>query len=1844
MPKKQLNSRLDKLFSFLNNKETASTPISSQTPPGWTWECGPQGYYVACSPEVSHVLGYSPEDFVGQQFQSFGLASQSIIKLLDVIRVGVYPSQVELYFQSRQGILIPIRMHIFVRSDPLGAPAGFRGFTQVIPASSIQPEFSRPAPSYVPPLSQPAAHNLLSGFSLINGTLQSSSAPWTEVGQESLRKEPSQKGPSVASDGTLAIPFSSGGSSRGVIEMVDPQHNHWSEDDRLLAKEVADQLALTLENAQLYAVVQQELVERERAEHETLKRNQDLAILNQIGQQLNRLGTPSEILETAFTGIGKLMNNSNLFIALYDQENQHISFPIYYVDGQSQIVAGHPFALVKVLNTGSPDLDHQSSIAPPDGTGLIEFIIQSQQSLLLGQNVRQNLINRGIPSFGRTAASLLAIPMLTAAKVAGVIVIQDFNKENAFTEIHSELLSTIASQATIALENANLFQQMQGALVTIEVRERYQKNVARAVATLTEFGTQSLADVLKILGEAAQTSRVYYVTAVSAPATDSAANNGSFPSWHIVSEWCDTDSPSLLSTTSSVSTEAGKAAPTLTDLPTSSLPFLVNELIAQGKISGLTAIMPPQERDFMQSLGIRSFLAIAVAEKSPIPGFIGFDEINYERPWGTEEIDALQMAAAALSNTLAREDLLDQLQASLDETENLYNASRRLAIANGYQEMLAAITEGFRISSINRGVLFLFDYDRNYQENISSGPGEMGDIKPSGLLVCANWHSGWGMPPVQIGIRFSSEAFQSCPRLNTPSPLFFDDMHQDDELTWTYPNIFDRDHTAGLAILPLWVGKRQMGVLLLQAESRYHFTERETRSYTSLLGQMAIAIENLRLFQQMQEALSETRALYNASQPLTSPKELSKLLQSLAEAVAQAIPAHQVLLEIFDIKTRQINYLVKGGPDPSPITPITFPELERGLVGWVIRERKPALSHKGIEDQREDPSLRARRYELNWGSMLVVPLLYQEDILGVVVTINLPEEPDFTPRDVHFMTAVANQVAIAVANTKLFEQTQHALSETEALYLASAEINLARTYEEILASLQKNTLLGENAQDISLCFFDSQLGDQKTNTEGVSPTKEGIQIAARITKLPITTFEHLYYLRSISPIQRLLHANQPTIIEDVANTTEFDDFSRQLFAQRFGAQSTIFLPLVIAGQWIGFINAIYQQPTLFPEEGIRRLVSLTNQAAVAVQNLRSIALTEKRAADAVLQFKAAQRLSQAQDETSLFRVTLEACASGVNAPSLSIHFVNYAYCEQAAHLIAPNISHYEDGTRCPTAEFPFSNLILLTGQMVTCSSIDKDSRLTQSSRQWLLHNNLSSVLFLPLQIRGHTSSSAAPQIALLVAGRTSSDIFTPAELTFFQTIITQLSIALDNVRLLKETQQLLSESRNRAIELQTAAEIARDTSSTLALDNLLNRVVNLISERFNLYQVSIFLIDDEGHFAIIREATGKAGEEMKRRGHRLPIAVGSSVVGTAIRTAQPVVVSDVSLSPIHRPNPLLPETLSEMAIPLRIGDRVIGALDVQSRQRQAFNENLVSVMQTLVDQIAVGIDNARSYELAQKAILEMREVDRLKSQFLANMSHELRTPLNSIIGFSRVILKGIDGPINETQQADLSAIYSSGQHLLKLINDILDLSKIDAGKMELNFEEVNMIDLINSVMSTAVGLVKDKPIKLMRNLPIDLPHVQADSTKIRQIILNLISNAAKFTDEGTITVEAGKEIDPNGKPEIYVRVTDTGPGIAEKDRNKLFQPFSQVDDSPTRKTGGTGLGLSICKSLIELHHGRIGLFSSEVGKGSTFFFSLPLPLAVTGPLNPNVVLSPDSLENKKTPLAILASDDDSLPG
>ena len=236
----------------------------------------------------------------------------------------------------------------------------------------------------------------------------------------------------------------------------------------------------------------------------------------------------------------------------------------------------------------------------------------------------------------------------------------------------------------------------------------------------------------------------------------------------------------------------------------------------------------------------------------------------------------------------------------------------------------------------------------------------------------------------------------------------------------------------------------------------------------------------------------------------------------------------------------------------------------------------------------------------------------------------------------------------------------------------------------------------------------------------------------------------------------------------------------------------------------------------------------------------------------------------------------------------------------------------------------------------------------------------------------------------------------------------------------------------------------------------------------------------------------------------------------------------------------------------------------------------------------------------------MKDIDRLKSEFLTSMSHELRTPLNSIIGFADVLLQGIDGELNDIAMNDIQLIHNSGKHLLALINDILDLAKIESGKMELVRDAVDIKEVTNAVLATSGSLVKDKPVQIIVNVPEMLPPVYADKLRLNQILLNLVSNAAKFTHEGTITIRAA--IDNNKPDTMIISVVDTGIGIPANKLNTIFERFRQADSGTTRKYGGTGLGLPICRQLVEMHGGTLNLRSEE-GRGSEFYFSMPLALS-----------------------------------
>jgi signal transduction histidine kinase len=302
----------------------------------------------------------------------------------------------------------------------------------------------------------------------------------------------------------------------------------------------------------------------------------------------------------------------------------------------------------------------------------------------------------------------------------------------------------------------------------------------------------------------------------------------------------------------------------------------------------------------------------------------------------------------------------------------------------------------------------------------------------------------------------------------------------------------------------------------------------------------------------------------------------------------------------------------------------------------------------------------------------------------------------------------------------------------------------------------------------------------------------------------------------------------------------------------------------------------------------------------------------------------------------------------------------------------------------------------------------------------------------------------------------------------------------------------------------------------------------------------------------------------------------------------------------------LDEIRASLLVPLKIENKLVGILLLGEKLAgDIFDAHELEVLSVLANQAAIALENARLYEELGNSNARLRQASQLKSQFLASMSHELRTPLNSIIGFSKVLLNRLDGDLNERQDAYVRSVHNSSTHLLQLINSVLDISRIEAGRLELRPERINLHDLVEECIDISAPLVRGKPLKLEKELPLELPTLEADRTKVKQVLLNLLSNAIKFTAVGRVVVRVQPEADA-----IHVSVADTGIGIRSEDIARLFEPFERVDSPLAREAGGTGLGLAISKKFVELQGGRIWAESREK-HGSTFHFALPL----TRPLN-----------------------------
>lgn len=431
-------------------------------------------------------------------------------------------------------------------------------------------------------------------------------------------------------------------------------------------------------------------------------------------------------------------------------------------------------------------------------------------------------------------------------------------------------------------------------------------------------------------------------------------------------------------------------------------------------------------------------------------------------------------------------------------------------------------------------------------------------------------------------------------------------------------------------------------------------------------------------------------------------------------------------------------------------------------------------------------------------------------------------------------------------------------------------------------------------------------------------------------------------------------------------------------------------------------------------------------------------------------------------------------------------------------------------------------------------------------------------------------------------------------------IARQVSSHIENLRLFE-----LNERRAR--ELETVAVVSTKASTVLDPDELLQSVVDLTKERFNLYHTHIYLADESWNTLLLASGAGDIGKQMVAIGHAIQMDTHRSLVARAARERSAIISNDVTTEPDFLFNPLLPDTHSEMAIPIIVGEKVIGVFDVQSEKIGHFSQEDANIYNTLATQVGIALQNARLYKEQSATVAQLRELDRLKSSFLANMSHELRTPLNSILGFADVMLEELDGPLTPYMDNDLRLIQKNGQHLLHLINDVLDMAKIESGKLNLIIEKFNLHEIMEDVNSITSSLAHEKDISL--HIDEDSDHeveISADRNRLRQVMINLVNNAMKFTEKGKINIHITRE-----ENNVLISVKDTGIGIHPSQLETVFQEFTQVDSSTTRKAGGTGLGLPISRRLIEMHGGRLWAESTGIeGEGTTFYVFLPIEAKV----------------------------------
>jgi GAF domain-containing protein len=1012
-----------------------------------------------------------------------------------------------------------------------------------------------------------------------------------------------------------------------------------------------------------------------------------------------------------------------------------------------------------------------------------------------------------------------------------------------------------------------------------------------------------------------------------------------------------------------------------------------------------------------------------------------------------------------------------------------------------------------------------------------------------------------------------------------------------------------------------------IGVIALRRAETRPFADRQIELLQTFADQAVIALEYVRLFTEAQEknqALRQARA--RVSEALEQQTATGEILRAIAHTPTDTQPVFDTIVRSGArlcnaataalLRTDGTMLFLPANYGSSPEVLATARALFPRPLDMTTAAGTAILTRSVIQiPDSEDPSasefVRQGGRLLGYRSSLAVPMLRGAEAIGAI-RVTRREPSRFSDVEVELLKTFADQAVIAIENVRLFTELQArntALSESLEQQTATSEIlriisSSPTDVQPVFETIISNAVRLCDTQEGSVFRFDGHLIHLVASETGDAEFLTALQRV--FPRAPGRD----------SPTARAILTGAVTHVPDILADPDYKTPSTFGPVRR---RTILSVPMLREGRPIGAITVGRHGAQPFSDKQIALLETFASQAVIAVENVRLFTeLQEKNLALTRAHGQVTQALEQQTATSDILRVmsssptaaqpVFEAIADSAVRLTGAVIASVYEFDGAQIHLRVIEPADWPHGDefrrhfpRSPAPDFA-AGRVILERAVLHHADLWNDSKTPELTREWARRMDLRSVLWVPMLREGEP-------IGVIGAVRRESGFFGDEQVRLLQTFADQAVIAIENVRLFTELQARTRELTRTVEQLTALGEVGRAVSSTLDLETVLTTIVSRAVLLSGLDGGVVFEYDEGAQEFVQRVAT-ESGVALGEARRPTRIRKGEGVLGRTAITLEPVQVPDITTPAAYEGR--LRETLitagirAILAVPMVREGRLLGCLGVTRNRPGQFPAETVELLRTLATQSALAIQNARLFHEIEDKRRQLEIASQHKSEFLANMSHELRTPLNAVIGFSEVLGDRMFGELNEKQAEYVQDINASGTHLLSLINDILDLSKIEAGRMELDIGEFD----VPTVVETAVLLTRERAGRrgILLRVEIDerVGMVHGDERKIKQVLLNLLSNAIKFTPEGgRIAVRATLE------PEaVEISVADTGIGIAPEDHEAIFEEFRQVGTA-AKKVEGTGLGLTLSRKFVELHGGRIWV-TSTVGEGSAFTFTLPV--------------------------------------